>query len=88
MKMRRWVVETTGEDRPPEIGEYFLNEWKERMPETSLILRATFTMQADWPILKVIEICLDHSKALPCRYCEEIAEEYRQAMAAHRNMGD
>ncbi len=88
MKQRRWIIETTGEDRPPKIGEYFLNEWKEKMPETSLILRATFTMQADWPILKMVEVCLHHSLPLPCGVCEEIEEDYRQAAAENKNMGD
>ncbi len=88
MKQRRWIIETTGEDRPPQIGEYYFNELQNKYPESSLVLRATFTMQADWPILKVIEICLDHSLAIPCRYCEEIAEEYRQAMASGKSMGD
>ncbi len=94
MKQRRWIIETTGEDRPPQIGEYYFNELQNKYPESSLVLRATFAMQADWPILRVIEVCLDHSLPLPCGDCAEIEEEYRwrtntaKGMSENKNMGD
>ncbi len=80
---RRWIIETTGEERQVGPGEYYyINGRIDRWPDN---LADSFSI---YLVLKIAEICLDHSKALPCRYCEEIAEEYRQAMSKNKNMGD
>ncbi len=83
---RRWITETTGEERPVKPGEYYLS------PQGLDVWPCSSDSFMPYLILSCLEICLDHSLALPCRYCEEIAEdiakEYRLAMAAHRNMGD
>ncbi len=82
MKQRRWIVETTGEERPVKLGEQYLSN---RGPDFWPCTNDSFT---SFPILTCLEICLDHSLSLPCRYCEDIAEEYRQAMTDRKTMGD
>ena len=82
MKKRRWIIETTAVERPVKQGERYLSRLG---PDIWPCIGDSVCF---YPILTCLEICLDHSLALPCKYCEEIAKEYREAMKNGKNMGD
>ncbi len=83
MKQRRWIIETTGEDRPVKQNEYYINFHGH--PDNWILINPSFS---NFDILTCVEICLHHSLPLPCGICDRIEEEYRQAMIDRKTMGD